>query len=889
MRAVSPWSAFWPPPSPSFFALRIPLSLGELGFHPLGQDRAALADRVGGSGLILGVVEGGNLASRTRFLDAWAQALRIERERQIEVGRDPFLRYSLYRLPLEFFEDRRLLYLQTGDLLDIETRLSRRIAQERLKRNPFYVSLDLEDEPDVDVSFRDLREKYGVERFKEYAATDDDNTLGIIFKPQNPKDDRDRAELIVASVRAEADRLLRSGDYPGVNYALSGSVIEASERHDLLDDGLFAALLIAFVGLTLLALLLLRWFRLVAAFWAAVLAPLLVGLAWGATWATSFNLTALLALPCALTLGSGAVLCLLYHYRNARKRDLDGDAAILETLSTEGRYLWPALLAAAATAFLIARIDIAEFRAFGLLLGGMLLLFLPTIGILLPALVLTLEHAQGMVFAEQVWWPASEPMGLPRRRTILAIGLSAAALGLLLLAISYNCWQEPWSGPKHRCVLGSPCCRQPVAFDYDFRSLWAKPQESVEARDKFRQIVPLPEDVVYVAAPDKKTLTRFLDDLDNARKGLDSTVFGQSSIFTFLPQKQEAKLEIIERIAHLASKENLGLFDSGVKKRIDELTPILHPPLISIYQLPTSVIRAFTQELPGTDGLLEILAAALGNLGTVPSREEWNQAVGRALDNLSPKTIERLLSALANGELGGDAHKNLANLSDGKRKALLLQSLYDFSERNVGTVGYVYPQVDTLNGMAGWTFKTELERVARHHPNIKLGGLGLDLATSLRLLQKAWWQVLLLCLVLVFALALLATRSLRLATHAFCLLALGLLWVLFSLAVFDVKWSLYSLLALPLAAFAALAVALRLGHSYAALGQPGVVPALRLAIPDVVILLLSAAITLSGFMALEEPGLALLARLALVGVMLVSLAGLTVLPALLETLAKRRI
>lgn len=863
------------------------LSLGELGFHPIGTDRAALADRVGGSSLILGVVEGGTLQNRTRFIDAWAQALRIERERQIESGHDPLLRYSLYHLPLDFFEDRRLLYLQTSDLLDIESRLSRRIAQERLKRNPFYVSLDMEDEPEVDVSFHDLQEKYGAEHFKEYAATDDNKVLGIIFKPQNPKDDRQRAERIVNGVRAEAERLLRSGDYPGLKYGLSGSAIEAAERYDLLDDGLFAALSIAFVGLSILALLLLRWFRLVAAFWLAVLAPVLVGLALGSLWVPSFNLTALLALPCGLTLGAGAVLCLLYHYRNARKRDLDGDTAILETLAEEGRHLWPAFTVATLSALLIAQIDIAEFRAFGLLLGGILLLFIPAIGILLPALVLTLEHTQGMVFSEQVWWPGAEPAALPRRRTILAIGFAVAICGQFLLALSYDCWQEPWAGPKHRCAPGASCCHQPVAFDYEFRGLWAKPAESAEARDKFKEIVPIPDDVVYVTATDRKSLTRFLDDLDSARKDPDSTIAAQSSIFTFLPQKQDAKLEVIERISQLVSKENLSLFDSGVKKRVDELTPILHPPMITIYQLPTSVIRTFTQELPGTEGLLEILVGALANLGPLPSREEWNQAVGLALDGMSPPAIDRQLGSLLGGELAVNAPKSLAGLSDTQKKNLLLQSLYKFSEHNIGTVGYIYPEVDTLNGMAGWTFKTELERIARHHPNIKLGGLGLDLATSLRLLQKAWWQVVVGSLVLVFAVAFMFTRRLSQAFFAFVLLFLGGLWVLFFLAVFDVKWSLYSLLALPLAVFIAQTLALRFGHIYKALGQPGAVPALRLLIPNALIFLVSATICLSGFMALEEPGLALLARLALAGVALVSLVGLSVMPALLETIAKR--
>ncbi|RJO71569.1 MAG: hypothetical protein C4523_04360 [Myxococcales bacterium] len=867
-------------------ALKFRIEWGEDILLPSGRsspgERASLASRVGGVGFLIAIVEGGDFDNRRRFIDEWVRRLNEDQEIRRRNGGEDYLRYALYKLPLTFFEDRRLLYLEPSDLEDIENRLIRRLDQERTKKNPFYVDLEMEEEPEVDISFGDLQKKYNVHRFREYYSSPDDRILAVLFKPARSISDLDFAHRFMAWVRDTADAMAARGDYAGVTVSLGGPVAEMIEGRHAVRQDIVTAMAVLALGYSLMALLVFRRFRPLVLLWASSGMALAWLLACFSRAVGSVSLLSAFAIPATLALGLGWGLVFFRKYLTYRIRDNSREEALLKAIAYEGRIVFLSGLAAIAASLALLRFGVNDYAHFGLLAAGGMVSMMLAVLVVLPAIIAVVERVSLMVVIGAVPLIQSMVWRIPRGRAIVLGGLATCAMGVALLFVSLRCLMQPWCSETERCCEDKPCCWTPEEFEYNFQRFTAPEMKTDKVREKLSAIVPVSYNPLVVLTDSRPELQSFLADLRKLEKDPASGVAGVGSIFTFVPTDQSEKLKIMARIDQLATEENIGFLEQRVRRRIEETRYLLHPPEISIYQLPLSVIRAFSQEPPGTHRLTEILESALSRLPATINESEWRQAVSGVVNTLPIGEVAAALGAAR-------AHQDLARAAKAasEPRGKLVDVLKRYHDVYLGTVAYVYPELDPLYGRYSMGLAKRIDALMEKHSGVRVMGLPFDLADTLRSVEDRWAQAMALAIFAPLVLLLLCLRrpligwtTALVPVAALCLLLIGM-------AGFQIKWNLYNLLAVPIAIGIGVDAALRIYLRYWEENQIGAVQTILMSAPSLLMMLLTLLLGFVGSIFAEHRGMASLAAVLLVGLLFAMAAAVVFYPALLQTIHLR--
>lgn len=869
-------------------ALHLEIIWGEDTLFPSGRgdrrERAELTDRLGPTGMIVTLVEGGTPAQRRQVADEFVRRLgEIDAQREI-TGDAPLMRHILYKLPLGFFEPRRMLYLSEADLLDIEARLNRRLKQERLKHNPFYVDLDELQEPDVDVSFEDLQRKYAVHRFREYSTDADDTLLVLLMKPQHPSSRLDFSRNLMKTLR-ETARSLTEGEGRDVTLTFGGSYLEQLRDWTRLGNTTRASRTLFILGYSLVVLLLFRRLRvlLMLAFAMTCLFVWMRALAFALPYGVT--LFASICLPIVFGLGAAYGLVLMYGYFSARGRNLDPDEALVHAIRGEGRIILIGALATALAGAGLTVVDVADFRVFSLLLGaGLILAPLAMLGPLMALLALW-ERRYLMVVSAVVHIINPLPRRLSRGRALLATGALLALFGLGALAQSALCWRM---NEREGCRL-EPCCEPVIALSHTVSSTLRPDPVLMEVRSKLRQVVPVTREPIFIIAPDRPTLrevVRQVEELSRTPGGLIHSVY---SLVTFVPSNQDDKLEILRRIDGLATEPNIAALERATQHKIEELRPILHPPRISAYQLPVSILRAFSLQAPGSEPLIGTLSQALARLGDSFGEAEWEQAVTQHVRRLPDSELSRILGRADASGLFPAPDGNGTPATRDAREERLLEILRHTHRHHVGVVGMVYPRRDLSDGRLAMNFLDLLSPLAEAHPGVVLLGRAVDLGETLSVTRAAaGWLLIWAPLALLLVLALTIRRPLRALLVLLPLLA-ALLTLAAGIALTGLRWNLYGLLALPLMVGMGLDVSLRVYLNYRESRQIGSVPALLHALPGQLLMLGTLLLTLLGWLFADHAIVVSVAAVGVVGMLLCVACAWGVLAPILELLHAARL
>ncbi len=851
---------------------------------------ARVTTRVGGMGLVAGVVEGKDSETLKAFANQLSARLNLAGEHLVREGKSPYLRYLEYRLPVEFFKDRHLLYLSPAELRDVQDRLKRRLEQEKIKRNPFYVSLDDELDDDVDLDFPELHAKYATEYLTEHRISKDGKILGMVFKPTRPYTDTKFASNMLSWIRTQADAVLAEEGFSGVTFYLGGRYTEQARWLLQSKQSIGNWFLFVFVAVSCAALLFLRKVRLLFLSWLGVGLTVVFSQAFAFLLYGNLNFLTLFCIPVLVGLSMMFGFHQFYAYLSARSAHLEPQDALRLTLRQAGKPIWYGGLMMAAGGFTYELMGLKAFGQFGVLLSvGALIVLLINL-IILPSLLLFWESRSMMVVRQLGPSPAGLSFSIPLRRIILVGMVLVAVAGGWQLFSSLLCFSQRELGPGGVCQnqQGS-CCKPTLEFEYDLSKLRLGDQESRLVRKKFRKVVPLPLEPLLAITRNRQEAL-MLDELaeDRFRKSESSVVQDVRTIYMFLPTHQDVKLGILKSIDRLSKDEVLENLPKESRERIENMRYLLHPKPITLYQLPLSLLRAFSDLPPGTQELPALLKQVMGDYPEDGPQEEWLVQARFGLRKLPTDELDHYLQGLAPLPSSTSiipASPFTREKADREKKVQWLsQALKRFSDEHIGTVAYIYPKGNPLHIKTTIALANELNllEINGHKPD--LAGETMLLAKALNVMETNGGWVLSFSLVAAGLLLLIFLRNLWDVIWVTLPLVAGLFWVVFLLSLTEIRLSYFHMLIVPALMGIGLTNSLFLYFRFKAHKQAHLLePLLRQSVP-VIISSLSAIV---GFLAMAISvhwGTAAVGWLAGATVIAITLATLLLLPASMEEL-----
>ena len=523
-----------------------------------------IKERVGGIGPLMVVITGDELTASIQFLNALADSLEespllssVIRGRTEEV---------------EFLSRNRLLYMDLADLQDVQRRVHDKIELEKLKRSPLYIGFDDEEDP-LDMS--DLEAKYkhadlkGFER--DYYLTKEGNGVILRVYPTGVITDVKFTQRLLHNIRQTIDNIGPKRFHPSLDVTISGSFKNASNQYNVVLQDLKSTALYAFLGVVLLISV---YFRQVLSPLFIVL-PLLMSLSWtfGLTWIVIGNLNQITVCLFAILFGLGIDfgIHIFARYREARRRGLSTEAALIETVCQTGSALTTTAVTTSVAFFSLLFSDFKGFSEFGFIVGAGIMFSLVAMLVVCPAFIVLVERLRLIRLQQK-----SVPQHLVRRGRYPVPHLT---LFLGLLATGYSLY--------HLDELG---------FEYDFKQLrpdtqeeaprGSLPDELKETRSPAIVLTENRQQAMAVVAEVKRVM---------AVRGDSSTIRSVKSVYSFLPDSQHQKLAIIVDLRQVLD-ENEDLLDEGDRTRADSLRGFLDVHELALEDLPEDLTKSFSSK-----------------------------------------------------------------------------------------------------------------------------------------------------------------------------------------------------------------------------------------------------------------------------------------------------
>ena len=523
-----------------------------------------IKERVGGIGPLMVVITGDELTASIQFLNALADSLEespllssVIRGRTEEV---------------EFLSRNRLLYMDLADLQDVQRRVHDKIELEKLKRSPLYIGFDDEEDP-LDMS--DLEAKYkhadlkGFER--DYYLTKEGNGVILRVYPTGVITDVKFTQRLLHNIRQTIDNIGPKRFHPSLDVTFSGSFKNASNQYNVVLQDLKSTALYAFLGVVLLISVYFR--QLLSPLF--IVLPLLMSLSWtfGLTWIVIGNLNqitvCLFAILCGLGIDFG--IHIFARYREARRRGLSTEAALIETVCQTGSALTTTAVTTSVAFFSLLFSDFKGFSEFGFIVGAGIMFSLVAMLVICPAFIVLVERLRLIRLQQK-----SVPQHLVRRGRYPVPHLT---LFLGLLATGYSLY--------HLDELG---------FEYDFKQLrpdtqeeaprGSLPDELKETRSPAIVLTENRQQAMAVVAEVKRVM---------AVRGDSSTIRSVKSVYSFLPDSQYQKLAIIVDLRQVLD-ENEDLLDEGYRTRADSLRGFLDVHELALEDLPEDLTKSFSSK-----------------------------------------------------------------------------------------------------------------------------------------------------------------------------------------------------------------------------------------------------------------------------------------------------
>ncbi|MBT3343962.1 MAG: MMPL family transporter [Gemmatimonadetes bacterium] len=524
-----------------------------------------IKERVGGIGPLMVIVNGDDLAACVDFMHALADSLEgsslissVIRGRSAEV---------------EFLSQNRLLYMDLEDLSDLHGRVADKIELETLKKNPFYMGFEEEEEDPLDVS--DIEAKYehyeltGYER--DYYLTEEGNGVILRLYPTGVITDVKFTKKLLGHL----DRVIADLDakryHPSLEVNYKGSFKNASTQYTVVLQDLKSSALYAFLGVIVLISLYFR--RLLSPLF--IVFPLLMSLSWtfGVTYLVIGNLNQITVCLFAILFGLGIDfgIHIFARYREARRRGVDIELALVETVCHTGSALTTTAVTTAVAFYSLLFSDFKGFSEFGFIVGTGIMFSLVAMVVVCPAFIVLAERLS-LIRLQQ----ASVPEHLIRRGRYPVPHLTVL-LAVVITAFSVYHISD-------------------LSFEYDFKKLKPKVEETgtqASLPDKLKET----RSPAIVLTENREEAMAVVAEVERIRaeRGDSSTVLSVQSVYSFLPKDQDEKLILVADLRRMIDA-NIDLLDDQDRTRVDSLRRYLDVKELSLTDLPTDMTKSFSSK-----------------------------------------------------------------------------------------------------------------------------------------------------------------------------------------------------------------------------------------------------------------------------------------------------
>jgi uncharacterized protein len=549
------------------------------------SDLRRIVERVGGFGNLSVAIESADVKASEHFADDLAVILErdfSDRLRYVDYKVDAIKRFHSANAPL---------FMERGDLETIRDRIATAVTREKRRKIPLFT--DLLDDPDDDppeLNFDDITDKYSakaksLDKYIDGYYTDSDGRLlAMILKPRGQSTNMPAMTKLIAGLTQAIDTLDPKRYAADMRVSLAGSnKIGLEEYETLKRDILGTALLCA----SLVALAIFLFFR-------RVRAVLVLGIACAApvmwTFAVTYfaigYLNTVTAFLGAIIAGTGVNygIILLARYFEERRLGAEPPAA----LETAIRKTLVATLAAASTTavafgvFMFA--EVKSFSQFGFIgFVGVLFIWVGSYT-LLPALIIASEKIWPSVAARTKGGAGllSDTVSvaflarfLPYSRVILAAFGLAAVAGAVAFAFYL-----------------------PSSLEYDLSRLRTKSSEHSATAKLYKRVSTIfgksmTPAVLLADSPEQAGAICEALMAKKLEKGDDAGIERCRSIYSFLPDDQEAKLAIVADIRQLLSGTTRKMLRDEQRRQVDDLESHVPDRPLTIADLPAEMTRNF--------------------------------------------------------------------------------------------------------------------------------------------------------------------------------------------------------------------------------------------------------------------------------------------------------
>ena len=528
------------------------------------QELNRIKARVGGIGPLMVVITGEDMDRAVEFMLVLADSLE----------NSPLIT-SLSRLnnKRELIDQNRLLYMNLEDLREIHARLADHIELQKLKKSPLYFALDDEEEQGLD--FSDIEAKYRTgdpteieKKYGQYVLTKEHNGVILRLYPAGVITDVEFSQNLLESLDRTITAIDPKSFHPSIRYVYKGSFKNSANQFKIIMHDLKSTASYSIVGVLVLITLYFR--RVLGPVFISL--PLVMSLSWtfGVTYLVigSLNMITVGLFAILFGLGIDFGIHIFARYREARRRGLDIERALTETVVQTGSALTTTAVTTSVAFYSLLLTDFKGFSEFGFIIGTGILFSLVAMVAICPAFI---------VLAERLHLIRLSRSQIPRH---------------LLRKGSYPC-------PKLTLAFGAIASFYSLyhigelEFEYDFSKLKPAPPPS-------DNVGSLPQDLKEGRSP-AIVLTESYDEAMEVVETVEAiksgggdttTILNVKSVYSALPQQQPAKLTVIAKIRALLDREE-GLLSDAELTEVDSLRSYLDVNELTLYDLPADLTNEF--------------------------------------------------------------------------------------------------------------------------------------------------------------------------------------------------------------------------------------------------------------------------------------------------------
>ena len=525
------------------------------------QELNRIKARIGGIAPLMVVITSDDLDAAVSFMQVLADSL--EHSSLIS---------SVSRLDSKknLLEKNRLLYMDLEDLREVNRRLDEHIELQKLKQSPLYFAFDDEEEQVLD--FSDIEAKYQQdgavvpEQYRQYFITKEGNGVILRLYPAGLTTDVAFSQALIDHIDQTIAAIGPERFHPSIECVYKGSFQNSANQFTIIIQDLKSTALYSIVGVLLLITLFFR--QVIGSLFITL--PLMMSLTWtfGVTYLAigSLNMITVGLFAILFGLGIDFGIHIFARYREAHRRGMDIEQALTVTVRYTGKALATTAVTTSIAFYSLLLTDFKGFSEFGFIVGTGILFSLVAMVAICPAFIVLAERLRLVIPIRKrsVLWRTGR---YPKPWATLLIGAVITGYSL------YH--------------LGD------LEFEYDFSKLKPAPPPNINKGSLPQSLKEgrSPAIVLTESYDEAMEVVRTVEAI-KAANGDSSTVLNVKSVYSALPQDQDAKLALIADIRALLDREE-GLFSESERAKLDSLRPYLDVEKLTLYDLPADLTNEF--------------------------------------------------------------------------------------------------------------------------------------------------------------------------------------------------------------------------------------------------------------------------------------------------------